>query len=61
MKVLESESSKQAIKKEKQTFRVVTDLLIIPEPEFDFGYYSNKHELAERVEGGMNCQDSNDF
>lgn len=48
-------------KKEKQTFRAVTDLLIIPEPEFDSEYYSNKHELAERVDGGMNCQDPNDF
>lgn len=31
------------MKKEKQTFRAITDLLIAPEPEFDSECYSNNH------------------
>lgn len=41
--------------------RAVADLLVIPEPEFDSECYSNKHELAERLKGGMNCQGPNDI
>lgn len=47
------------MKKEKQTLRAVTDLLIIPEPEFGSECYSNKHELVERIKGGMNCRGPN--
>lgn len=50
-----------AMKKEKQTFRVVTDLLITPEPEFNSECYNNKHELAEIIKGGMNCRGPNDI
>lgn len=52
VKVFESKSSK---------LRAVTDLLIIPEPEFDSECYSNKYEMAERLEGDMNGQGPTDI
>lgn len=46
---------------EQQTFGAVTDLLLIPEPEFNSECYSNKDELTETIEGDVNGQGPKDI